>query len=108
MSGFQSKRQMAADKMQEPVTDIDGHILRQARKIKEQVRAALGQPAREPAQPLECTYGYNQCQALEVALQKRPWVGLTDSDFCRERNTDDFIAGAFFAETKLKERNHGT
>ena len=43
--GFQTKRAMAADKLQEPVLDLDGHVVRDARKPK---KAALAQPAQEP------------------------------------------------------------
>ena len=42
---------------------------------------------------------------LYTAPPQRKWVGLTDTDFCREINTDDFLAGAFFADAKLKEKN---
>jgi hypothetical protein len=41
-----------------------------------------------------------------VALwPKRPWVGLKDPDFSGKPDTPDFIAGAFFAEAILKEKN---
>jgi hypothetical protein len=36
---------------------------------------------------------------------QRTWVGLKDPDFSGKPNTPDFIAGAFFAEAKLKEKN---
>jgi hypothetical protein len=36
---------------------------------------------------------------------QRQWVGLKDPDFSGKPNTPDFIAGAFFAEAKLKEKN---
>ena len=45
---------------------------------------------------------------LDASLQERKqreWVGLTDPDFCHEINTRDFLAGAFFAEAKLKDKN---
>jgi hypothetical protein len=35
----------------------------------------------------------------------RTWVGLKDPDFSGKPNTPDFIAGAFFAEAILKEKN---
>jgi hypothetical protein len=36
---------------------------------------------------------------------QRTWVGLKDPDFSGKPNTPDFIAGAFFAEAILKEKN---
>ena len=41
--GYQAKRQMAADKLQEPVLDLDGHVVRDARKPKK--AAALDRDA---------------------------------------------------------------
>jgi len=39
---------------------------------------------------------------------KRPWVGLTDADFEKEKFVDyNFMAGASFAEAKLKDKNGG-
>ena len=35
---------------------------------------------------------------------QRPWVGLTDEDFCDQDH--EWIAGASWAEAKLKERNN--
>ena len=181
MTGFNSKRDAAADKLQEPVrealklaleameymakirdcqreagyplSDADKGLQKAITAIKEalaqpeqepvcnkdphgcwNVRCQLGkqcknlaQPAQEPvAWMYQCTadnsgpvllrHRTNWAESnsglwtetpLYTAPPQRPWVGLTDSDFCRERNTDDFIAGAFFAEAKLKERNHG-
>ena len=40
-----------------------------------------------------------------AAPVQRQWVGLKDPDFSGKPNTPDFIAGAFFAEAKLKEKN---
>jgi len=62
---------------------------------------------------------YAAITALKTALEKsepppewkaaqRPWQGLTDEDM-KDLKTHvlDFIYGARWAETKLKERNHG-
>jgi hypothetical protein len=39
--------------------------------------------------------------------EKREWVGLTDEDYSKEKiSTRCFIAGAKWAEAKLKEKNH--
>lgn len=43
---------------------------------------------------------------LYTAPPRREWVGLTDADFKKEKFVDyNFMAGASFAETKLKEKN---
>ena len=42
---------------------------------------------------------------LYTTPPQREWVGLTDPDFCHQINTRDFLAGAFFAEAKLKDKN---
>jgi len=41
-----------------------------------------------------------------MALTQRPWVGLKDADFEKEKFVDyNFMAGASFAEAKLREKN---
>jgi len=42
---------------------------------------------------------------LYTTPPQRTWVGLKDPDFSGKPDTPDFIAGAFFAEAKLKEKN---
>jgi len=56
--------------------------------------------------------GYNFCANAAKTTPittppaaQRTWVGLKDPDFSGKPNTPDFIAGAFFAEAKLKEKN---
>lgn len=42
----------------------------------------------------------------ESLTVQRPWVGLTDADFEKEKFVDyNFMAGASFAEAKLREKN---
>jgi hypothetical protein len=41
----------------------------------------------------------------DIQDYKKPWVGLTDADFVRQANTNEFLAGAYWAEAKLKEKN---
>jgi hypothetical protein len=41
---------------------------------------------------------------LYTAPPQRQWVGLTDEDFCDQ--DQEWIAGASWAEAKLKERNN--
>jgi hypothetical protein len=42
---------------------------------------------------------------LVVTYCKRPWVGLTDEDWIIGKRSADYIAGAEWAEAKLKEKN---
>ena len=44
----------------------------------------------------------------DTQVYKKPWVGLTDDDMKDPRTQNfDFIYGARWAESKLKERNNG-
>ena len=65
MTGYQSKRAAAQDKL--VVTDIDGHVVRDARKSKK------AQPAQEPWP--EEPFGH---MAGGVQPPQRPWVDLTE------------------------------
>jgi len=88
---------------------------RMAKRIEE-LEQALAQPVQPAQKPvaLECTYGYNQCQALALAQQKqRPWVGLKDDEIKAIIGSwgDTPIKGytrKLFdkIEAKLKEKNH--
>ena len=114
MTGYQSKRAAAQDKL--VVTDIDGHVVRDVRKPKK------AQPAQKPVAWLEPEWGEKICPEVgyEVTMTddhprdlgwiplyaQRPWVGLTDEeaqwlyDNCRTpSNLIDMV------EAKLKERN---
>ena len=83
MTGFDSKRAMAADKLQEPVKDwVASHnsicaLLRQA----------------------------HDALALTSYPPQRPWVGLTNEDWNSTPYDTEFRAGAEWAEAKLKEKN---
>ena len=115
--GFQAKRQMAADKLQEPVLDLDGHVVREPRK---RVPKPKAQPAQEPVAwrwgikklngGYEWRYALHKTQEdaipLYAAPPQREWVGLTDEDKQK-------LAAAQFGwedlclavEAKLKEKN---
>ena len=60
--GFKAKQAMAADKLQEPVLDLDGHVVRDARKPK---KAALAQPAQEPHE-----YDWSMLEAAKESLRE--------------------------------------
>ena len=126
--GFQAKRQMAANKLQEPVLDLDGHVVREPRK---RVPKPKAQPAQEPVACVMGTYGgmfvvgpLNSAVVLPVgmALYATPqhtatWVGLTDEeiDVIYEQHHNQYgecespnFGYERAIESKLKERNHGT
>ena len=42
---------------------------------------------------------------LYTAPTKKEWVGLTDADWIIGKRSADYIAGAEWAEAKLKEKN---
>jgi len=54
--GFPAKRQMAADKLQEPVLDLDGHVVGKMRKPK-------------PAQDGKCKLCVDGCAACDARAQ---------------------------------------
>ena len=94
--GYQAKKAMAADKLQEPPSEWEGikAILDeyglQAIDFVADFKAALAQPAQEPVQ--------------------RPWVGLTDEEIA-QGNKESWVAeqawqsAVWWAEAKLKEKN---
>ena len=123
--GFQAKRQMAADKLQEPVLDLDGHVVREPRK---RVPKPKAQPAQEPVACVMGTYGgmfvvgpLNSAVVLPVgmALYATPqhtatWVGLTDEeiDVIYEQHHNQYgecespnFGYERAIEAKLKEKN---
>jgi len=53
----------------------------------------------------KCAKGHTYPSSKATTAPQRTWVGLKDSDFSGKPNTPDFIAGAFFAEAKLKQKN---
>ena len=123
--GFQAKRQMAADKLQEPVLDLDGHVVREPRK---RVPKPKAQPAQEPVAYVTGAYGgrftyapLNPAMVLPVgmALYSTPqhtatWVGLTDEeiDVIYEQHHNQYgecespnFGYERAIEAKLKEKN---
>ena len=114
--GFQAKRQMAADKLQEPVLDLDGHVVREPRK---RVPKPKAQPAQEP---VAWEQFYPDIGKPQIALNaevvgyvapQRQWVGLTDKEIA-QGNKESWVtkqaweSAVWWASEKLKERNHGT
>ena len=123
--GFPAKRKMAADKLQEPVLDLDGHVVREPRK---RVPKPKAQPAQEPVACVMGTYGgmfvvgpLNSAVVLPVgmALYATPqhtatWVGLTDEeiDVIYEQHHNQYgecespnFGYERAIEAKLKEKN---
>ena len=78
--------------------------------------AALAEPEQEPVAWYHNDFGVLEFSRHErvgwsplyTAPPRREWVGLKDADFEKEKFVDyNFMAGARFAEAKLKEKNSG-
>jgi len=126
--GFQAKRKMAADKLQEPDEALTlealkyaaskgyGHIVRE-NSAPFTIKAALPQPEQAPVARVTGVYGgrftydpINRAAILPVgmALYSAPqhtttWVGLTDED-CKDMSAGDKVV-AMWANRILKEKN---
>jgi hypothetical protein len=131
VTGFQSKREAAAEKLQEPVNLLEarriadeygtpysqvdsGNLYFALRKCLEHIDA---QPAQEPVawmcsafdgEPCEQT-NHDECGnpiPLYTAPPQRPWVGLTDEDFSAiNQSCLTKLQAATSAESILKEKN---
>ena len=84
MTGFNSKRDAAADKLQEPVLDLDGHVVRDARK---RVPKPKAQPAQEQhwnedewrRNNWRCGHGWlrgEQCESCNAPQPPSEWAGI--------------------------------
>ena len=117
--GYQAKRQMAADKMQEPVCDKDPQGCWNVRCQLGKQCKNLAQPAQEPVawqwlgsahfrKKIPKNADITAWNPVYSALQ-REWVGLTDKDKSElakaQHSWEDLCLAV---ESKLKERNHGT
>ena len=91
-------------------------------KLAEALEAALAEPEQEPVAWTTMPEAEDWCFVssskdptgklegkwfpLYAAPPRKEWVGLTDADFKKEKFVDyNFMAGASFAETKLKKKN---
>ena len=109
--GYQAKRQMAADKLQEPTSG--DYALGYAEGFND----ACKKPAQEPVAWDNCR-SENQCRGWcgnsacgshwqDTTPPKREWVGLTDEER-QDIALEDPMDAVFITEVKLKKRNHGT
>jgi hypothetical protein len=128
--GFQAKRQMAADKLQEPVCDKDPQGCWNVRCQLGKQCKNLAQPAQEPERealklalkaltsidyiPCCTDQTCQKCKATPQPAQQREWVGLTDEEVELYWDWEDWQTGAGRStifemvrdiEAKLKERN---
>jgi len=114
-SGFQAKRQMAADKLQDESDMLTIAYLHGYEKGK---RASLAQPAQEPDYWLG--YGlqahtekpFENATALYTTPPKREWVGLTDKEvfetMAESMNSKVLNQKVYEAiEAKLRSKNNG-
>ena len=106
--GFQAKRAMAADKLQEFCTCHETHPME-----CQGCRAnRLAQPAQEQwkcvGPPCKCNASNAKqcCYAVFTTPPQRPWVGLTDADIadCMEMSIQKTCRAV---EQLLKEKNNG-
>jgi hypothetical protein len=129
--GFQAKRAMAVDKLQEPVLDIDGHVVGKMRKPKPaQEPVALADLVKEAQQIVKSKFLWKKFidgtpLANDIAFwmadfaqqyttpPKREWVGLIDTDigdeFVRFQIKGGFTQFEYAVraiEAKLKEKNN--
>jgi hypothetical protein len=80
---------------------MDSQFYKDRDKQAEALEAALAEPTVQESLTVA-----EQKPMLEINPQKREWVGLKDADFEKEKFVDyNFMAGASFAEAKLKEKN---
>lgn len=103
MSGFQSKREAAVDKLQEPVCDKDPQGCWNVRCQLGKQCKNLAQPAQEP-DALTIAYQSGFYDGKKAA--QRPWVGLTEKDFSAiNQSCLTKLQAATSAESILKEKN---
>ena len=125
--GFQAKRAMAADKLQEPVCDKDPQDCWNVRCQLGKQCKNLAQPAQEPVKMVAYNCFCGRTMKFEsvhgVVAPQREWVGLTNADIERiklmtyekETNADgeeqeavniDWLIKT--TEHFCKEKNNGT
>ena len=94
MTGFNSKRNMAQDKVQEEMQAV--FTKRQAERDKLQDEPDM----------LLIVYQRGFSDGKQAA--QRPWAGLTDEDWAAIGDMPDtFDQGVAWAQARLKERNNG-
>jgi hypothetical protein len=123
MTGYESKKAMARDKLLELAQEgISMHSHDAPEYIVcEALIGALAQPAQEPVflfqshrdnfwcVDLTCKKCYSaDFRLMHTHPPQRPWVGLTDADWKEiEDMPDTFDQGVAWAQAKLKEKNNG-
>jgi len=119
--GFPAKRQMAADKLLEPVECLDcgSNNVGIPATYDSLVDSVKSQPAQEPVAFICQGNLYmaedvdEYCTATHIPLYttppKREWVGLKPEEINavdkRFTSSSSFYAGALWAQAKLKEKN---
>ncbi len=117
--------QMALDALIETVRlagEYGTHLIRNdkdaghAYETIEALRARLAQPKPEPQETIDKWIKANtehrewyicpKC-SYQAPRFKDEWQGLTDEDWIIGKRSADYIAGAEWAEAKLKEKNNG-
>lgn len=119
MTGFNSKQQMAADKLQEDLINY-GTAWSQDGKRIDPMSVCQEQPAQEPTGMLNIERLDKWLDASLKERKQREWVGLTEDErdhltglhlYAMKGQVEAWIGGvddfAKAIEAKLKERNHG-
>jgi len=90
--------------MQHALFWLRGMHLPATNELAEKISARLAQPEPEPVAWMHDSHvGFNV--PLYTAPPQREWQGLTDEDWIIGKRSADYIAGAEWAEAKLKEKN---
>jgi hypothetical protein len=120
--GFQAKRQMAADKLQEDLINYGTSWSKGGERIDPM--SVYKEPAQEPvsiasiiacremldAQPVPARMQYMIEDDDDIQDYKREWVGLTDDELADlwYKESLDWMEFARAHEAALKEKNNGT
>jgi hypothetical protein len=91
--GFQAKRQMAANKLQEPAQEPVAWISALTGDLTDQ--------------NMSHTVSWAPLYTTPPQPPQRTWVGLTDEER-QDIALEDPMDAVFITEVKLKKRNHGT
>lgn len=99
MTGYESKRAAARDKLEDDDTQVyQNHPAQEPVAWCSQCGHKCPLPAQEPVATL-----FGTLPVYETALPQRPWVGLTDED-CKGMSAGDRVV-AMWADKTLKEKN---
>jgi len=112
MTGYDSKKRMAADKMQkqkilDPLTMSDDELIAHSSKQVQALRMALDMIECEKYERRHVRWAIIDALKEEASAQ-RTWVGLNEQDFSAiNQSCLTKLQAATSAESILKEKNNG-